>query len=569
MNLRPLTAVLMLAILLAIPTAATAHPERPAYFPNFNTGTKTFEAAFGAPPEYRRSGPVKVVCKPDSKERLIKSYGKERKLRKYTKGRKYSKRKNKRIAKHNKRVRKSQKDLRTRLKLLKQCKFEHIQAAVNAAQSNDRVLVMPGVYREEPSRANPEPDPKCKGDYVDDPRGAGATNPGGIATETTDGPNQVPSYEYHLNCPNAQNLIAVLGDGPDADRACDQRCNLQIEGMGKNPEDVYILGERSKLNVIRADRADGIYLRNFKVEFSDFNNLYVLETNGFRFDKVVSGYSREYGFLSFASDQGIYENLDAYGSGDSGIYPGSGPEGHCGRYGIEIRKVESHDNNLGYSGTAGNGVWVHDSKFFNNGTGMVTDSFAAGHPGMPQDCAKWENNEIYSNNFDILGKERQEYCDQPIEKRDPKKVCSTFQNPTGTGVLIAGGNGNIVRNNHIYDNWRNGVMLHWVPAELRGDDKTGQSVNTPDQFDTSNKNSIRDNKVGVRPDGTRDPNGTDFWWDEQGIGNCWDGNTAAGGGKVSSDPATLPDCKGTGSSNRTGNQGKQAFLVPCATWDPK
>ena len=56
--------------------------------------------------------------------------------------------------------------------------------------------------------------------------------------------------------------------------------------------------------------------RNFKVELSDFNNIYVLETNGFRIDRRRSGYSREYGILSFTSDHGIYENCETYGNGD-------------------------------------------------------------------------------------------------------------------------------------------------------------------------------------------------------------------------------------------------------------
>ena len=114
--------------------------------------------------------------------------------------------------------------------------------------------------------------------------------------------------------------------------------------------------------MIRADRADGIHLRNFTVEFSDFNNIYILETNGFAMQRIQSRYSREYGFLSFTSDHGLYDRLEAFGSGDSGIYPGSGPEGHCQRYGIEIRNVNSHHNTIGYSGTAGNGVWAHDNK---------------------------------------------------------------------------------------------------------------------------------------------------------------------------------------------------------------
>ena len=199
---------------------------------------------------------------------------------------------------------------------------------------------------------------------------------------------KVANYEYQRKCPNAQNLIAIIGDSSDPDRLCDVKCNLQIRGMGRRRGDVVISGQRSKLNVIRADRADGIHLRNFTVEFSDFNNIYILETNGFAMVRIQSRYSREYGFLSFTSDHGLYNRLEAFGSGDSGIYPGSGPEGHCQRYGIEIAKVNSHHNTIGYSGTAGNGVYAHDSRFHHNATGMTTASFASGHPGMPQDCAK-------------------------------------------------------------------------------------------------------------------------------------------------------------------------------------
>ena len=136
--------------------------------------------------------------------------------------------------------------------------------------------------------------------------------------------------------------------------------------------------------------------------------------------------------------------LEAFGSGDSGIYPGSGPEGHCERYGIEMQG-ELDDNTIGYSGTAGNGIWAHDNRFHDNATGMTTDSFAAGHPGMPQDCAKFERNVIYSNNLDLFSDERDAYCKQPILERDPKIVCPTFQAPVGTGIGIFGGNGDIVR----------------------------------------------------------------------------------------------------------------------------
>jgi hypothetical protein len=514
------TLLAVIITLLAAP-AAVAHPERHAFFP---------DGSVGAVPEFRTTaGQVLVVCKKDSAKRIRRTFRGSKRLR---------------AIRH------------TRLRELRRCGFQHIQAAVNAAHNGAIIRVMPGVYREEPSRRAPEPDERCKDDY--DTIGnsileSGVTAAGGGA--------KVSNFEYQRKCPNAQNLIAIIGDGPDADRVCDSKCNLQIQGMGRRRGDVLISGQRTKLNVIRADRADGIYLKHFTVEFSDFNNIYILETNGFRMEDITSRYSREYGFLSFSSDHGLYNRLEAFGSGDSGIYPGSGPEGHCRRYGIEIRNSDSHHNTIGYSGTAGNGVWAHHNAFHHNSTGMTTDSFASGHPGMPQDCAKWENNLIYSNNEDYFNAERDAYCkDTPTDKRDPKVVCPTFQVPVGTGLGIFGGNGDIVRNNHIYDNWRDGMKLLFVPAAFRGQPEAG--------IDTSFDNTIAGNKMGVRPDGVRDPNGNDFWWDEEGRGNCWTGNTGPGGSAPSSNVALgLPDCPGS-SVFSPGIPVKTASQATCATWDP-
>ena len=514
---------------LTLPAAPGAHPERDSFYPN---GIQPFPVT-GKVPEHRsiwkksskKDGERIVVCKGSKSKAAIKSGVKGKRKR-------------------------------ANLKLLRKCKFHDIQAAVNKAKNNARILVLPGVYEEHPSRSVLNPDPKCKGKYK------------------VDGENVTGSYEYHRDCPNSQNLIAIVGDGPDNDRRCDDKCNIQIEGTGDDPKDVLIRGQRSKLNVIRADRADGIYLRNFEVTLSDFNNIYALETNGFVFDRIVSSYSREYGFLTFTSDNGLYTDLEAYGSGDSGIYPGSGPEGHCRRYGIEIRNSNSHDNTIGYSGTAGNGVWAHDNKFHHNGTGITTDSFAAGHPGMPQDCAKWEKNEIYSNNENYFTPERDAYCDiskRPILQRDPTIVCPTFQVPVGTGIGIFGGNGNVVRENYIYDNWRDGAKLMVIPAVLRGDDPTNQSQNNPgDQIDTSLDNTYSANYMGIKPDGTRAPNGNDFWWDEGGKGNCWDNNKSSAGSRPTSNVLSgLPSCGAKSSTPVPPNPLKSASQVSCATWDPQ
>jgi hypothetical protein len=109
-------------------------------------------------------------------------------------------------------------------------------------------------------------------------------------------------------------------------------------------------------------------------------------------------------------------------------------------------------------------------------------------------------------------------------------------------------------------------MLFWVPGELRAEDPTGQSAPVS-SYETSHQNQYVGNRMGVRPDGRRDPNGVDFWWDEEGHGNCWSGNNGPRGGAFTSDPMTLFACP-AGSPDSAGNGQKQASLFACATWDP-
>ena len=495
-----------LIALAALPAAALAHVERPSDWPHYPAQV----------PDIRSTGPAIVVCQADSRARILRLP--DRAMRAQN------------------------------LRLLRRCHgHRSIQTAVDRAGNGTRILLLPGVYREPRSRAKPDDDPRCSGMKV-------KNNEGTLG----------PSYEYQRACPNAQNLVAIVGDS-DGDRRCDDKCNLQILGAAR-ARDVRIEGNRRKWNVIRADRADGIVLAHFTVQYSGFNNIYVLETAGFRVQDIVTRWSAEYGVLSFTSEAGLYDHIDAYGNGDSGVYPGSGSQGleaerNCQAYGTELRYVDSHDNNMGYSGTAGDSVWVHDSKFHHNATGLATDSFAAGHPGMPQHCAKWERNQIYSNNFNVFTPERQEYCKKPYEERDPKIVCSAFQVPVGTGAIIAGGNRNLLLGNQVWDNWRNGFMLLWVPAAVRGDSDPAHQV------DTSFDNRYEGNRMGVTPDGDRALNGTDFWWDEEGAGNCWTGNTGPGGAAVTGDPASLPSCPGSPVFS-PGRVDKTARQAPCATWDP-
>lgn len=497
-------------------TNAYAHDERASLFPSGNGTTPTYRA-------YDASKPHLVVCKPSSAA-AIKAMkpGPVKTLNQ---------------------------------KLLPKCAFAHLQAAVDAvAAQGTNIYVLPGIYREEPSWA-----PPCASGYT-----------GGVV-----------SYDLQVSCGEVVNLVTVAGDSPgDPDIICDNAlCKLQIEGTGVQKEDVVFRGgfnadgDWVKHNGIKADRADGFYLRNITFELFRENSIYVHETDGYALDRVNARRNDLYGILTFTSDHGLIKDCEASYNGDSGVYPGGQADvnkdsqitGPLTRFAVEVTGCESHHNALGLSGTAGNSVYFHDNDFHDNGAGYVADSFVGNHPGMPQDHAWITNNRIYSNNsnyykeFVHAGK-----CGgRPVDRGyETGTVCPAFPVPVGTGILLAGGNYNFVNGNQIYDNWRAGAMLFWVPGAIRGDYQPMQ------QYDTSNGNHYTNNRLGFHPSGVIQPNGVDFSWDEQGIGNCWDDNISATGAVTDdSEVIALPDCSGSGSLSPVGNVTKTALNAPCATYD--
>ncbi len=403
----------------------------------------------------------------------------------------------------------------------------HVQAAIDAVPApGHRVLVMPGLYQEEPSVA--------------------ARDQGECAALVEE---RILTYAQQVQCPHAHNTIAIFGDDvADEDKACtwERLCDLQIEGTGLIREHVIIDAAWNHLNAIRADRADGFYITGLTAQRTDFNSLYILQTDGFAIDDVLTRWNFEYGFLTFAVDHGLYVDCESYGNGDSGIYPGSAAD-NTERPSIEIARCNSHHNALGYSGTAGNAVWAHNNSFHHNAAGIATDSLFPDHPGLPQDHARFENNRIYSNNENYFDNWLPDGpCHKPLAERGIEEgvVCPVIPIPVGTGILIAGGNDNNIEGNWIYDNWRYGTMLFGVPAYFRGEDGgldffcllSSQSdacvQPTPERLqnatetakDTSHRNTFVANWMGLSPAGQDMPNGRDHWWDESGLGNCWADN---------------------------------------------
>ena len=180
--------------------------------------------------------------------------------------------------------------------------------------------------------------------------------------------------------------------------------------------------------------------------------------------------------------------------------------------------------------------------------GFSTDVFTApGHPGFPQDSDLLEHNNFYDNNFNSYLPECE--AGQKPGPSGPNQGCSdvtpTEPVPVGTGMWIAGGNANVVRNNRFYDNWRRGAMLFAVPDAFVCDDPDNQVAGCdPTPARPRQLGHLLPQQVLRQPDGTGtrrepSPNGVDFWWDQGGIivdttpgytsGNYWYSNTGSDG----------------------------------------
>jgi hypothetical protein len=522
-----LAGIVVLVVAVLVSASASAHVERSSYWPDPAPDKTVKPAAGGKVPKARSlftafkkkpPGHTRVVCRPGSLKKAIRSIRNARKkgfrVRPTARFHKITKKQAKRLRRFNRRA-------------FKRCKYGSIQSAVFRSRNNDRIVVMPGQYIEAKSRAKPKNDPKCAQYRETSEKGQGAA-----------------SFKYQVKCPNDQSLIYVQGrkltnipvpNPPLANRhgipdagAC-VRCNLQIEGSGVKAEDVLIdagkdphaplkkFGTPVKDVVIRADRADGLVIKRVTAAHSLEHGFYVHETDGYLLDRIKAFYNGEYGTLTFTSDHGLTRDCEAMGQGDSGVYPGGAVD--TGEQRVEpnprlnqaITRCDVHHNTLGYSGTMGNATHVYKNNFYDNGTGIATDSFfAGGHPGYPQDSAVFENNNLYSNNFNSYEKGSDVIPRVPV--------------PVGTGILIAGGNANEVRGNHIWNNWRRGAMLMAVPDVVSGNTGNGS---------TSNRNKFHNNFMGIGPSGSKQPNGVDFWWDGYpgNTDNCWYDN-----GDVTTDP---------------------------------
>lgn len=288
--------------------------------------------------------------------------------------------------------------------------------------------------------------------------------------------------------------------------------DIVIRGVDRNS---VILDGRFELdNGFRVVAANGVAIENMTAQNFTKNGFFWTGSTGYRGSYLTAWRNGDYGIYAFDSVGGVLEHSYAAGSPDAGFYIGQ-----CFPCDALIRNVVSEHNGLGYSGTnSGGNLVITDSIFRFNRAGIVPNS-GSYELCYPQRATTITGNLVYSNN-------------QPDTPAIDVAILAM-----GNGILSAGGTGNVIEKNRVYDHDRTGIGLVPFLEEDANDqipsrDSWGESCEVSKTKDPvipdgpllwdSIDNVVRDNVTenNRRADIAVASAGTDLWT----LGNCFSGN---------------------------------------------
>ena len=210
--------------------------------------------------------------------------------------------------------------------------------------------------------------------------------------------------------------------------------NLTIRGLDRN--EVILDGEFELDNGIRVLGAGGVAIENMTAVNYTGNGFFWTGVDGYRGSYLTTSRIGLYGIYAFDSVNGQLDHSYASGSGDAGFYIGQ-----CYPCNALIDNVISEFNGIGYSGTnAGGELFIINSQWRNNRVGIVPNS-GSYELCYPQRNVVVAGNLVYSNN-----------------QGDTPAISDAIL-AMGNGILVAGGIGNTVVNNRVWDHGKTGIGL--------------------------------------------------------------------------------------------------------------
>jgi len=209
-----------------------------------------------------------------------------------------------------------------------------------------------------------------------------------------------------------------------------------LRGVDRNR--TILDGEFNRDNGVFVVGADGVAVENLTARNFTENGFFWNGVLGYRGSYLTAYRNGDYGVYAYDSQHGIFEHSYASGSPDSGFYIGQ-----CNPCHAVIDDVLSQYNLLGYSGSNSSGdLFLVNSEWSHNRTGIVPNSFGA-EELSPQGQATFAGN-VVSDNGDAEATRGNEAAYDPAY---------------GIGVVLAGGQEDVVTKNRIVDNAKVGVAL--------------------------------------------------------------------------------------------------------------
>jgi hypothetical protein len=209
---------------------------------------------------------------------------------------------------------------------------------------------------------------------------------------------------------------------------------LTIRGLDRN--EVILDGGFELDNGIRVVGASGVAVENMTARNYTSNGFFWTGVEGYRGSYLTTYRIGDYGIYAFDSTKGLIEHAYTSGSPDAGVYIGQ-----CYPCDAVIDDVVSEFNGLGYSGTnSGGNLLIVNSTFRNNRAGVVPNS-GSYELCYPERDTTIVGNLVYDNN-----------------QSDSPAIDVAFD-AQGNGILVAGGVGNTIERNRVWDHELTGIGL--------------------------------------------------------------------------------------------------------------